>query len=413
VVAEALIDDITPKSGEISFELSLPGMGSTTSILEGNAKSKAAPGERTTGLRSNHTLMTEKEPMKVDESRLTELMQAIQRFTRLQREATSASIDARQKRREAAFKRQDVWIWDAKFMVEVQRLTAEGKLAGLEELLRLGEKCQNSRNDLGPIEQEGIELEQRWEGNIWKLRQAEEHLYTEFAYEFEAAESYPQAPMSDGLSDYSASPESADQEEENPEKGQSVIPHQHGASVASSSSFLEFGGERVLTVQQAGSLPETAPQNSMLLGIDRPENEIATLYSDSGIGDIDVPLENRNAGDLPGPPYPLPGEPTSSIELYPNLLTDFASRRERINNWLENTVLLSRMEATSLYTVLKGLLEAEKLEMPSNWSQLVIAYWERDVAAIPGSRPTQLRPRPPSLTRGSRPSRKEQEQTLN
>merc|ERR1711939_187869 len=72
-------------------------------------------------------------------------MHALQKITRLQREATSARVEARQKRREAAFKRQEVWIWDAKFMGEVQKLSAEGKLDGFEELRKLAAQCQGAR----------------------------------------------------------------------------------------------------------------------------------------------------------------------------------------------------------------------------------------------------------------------------
>jgi len=134
----------------------------------------------------------------------------------------------------------------------------------------------------------------------------------------------------------------------------------------------------------------------MLLGMEAREVDDLAEYSDSGIGDIDDVLQEKNAEDLTKFSQHSLGGRDPHIELYPNLLTEFASRRERINNCLENTILVSRMDATFAYTIIKGLLEAENLEMPSNWSQLVIAYWELDDAAVPGNRHAQLQPRPPS-----------------
>jgi hypothetical protein len=368
-------------------------MGSTGSKAQCDAQSKAEEEEQTSGARDILTLKMDYKPKKLDESRLVELMQAIQRLIRLQREATSARVSARQKMREATFKRQDVWIWDAKFMGEIQRLTAQGKLADFDELRRIGEQCQNVRNGLGPIEQEGIDAEQQWEGSIWKLRQAEENLKMEFGYELEAVESYPPAPTSVGSSEYktSSSPRTQPSIPE-VEKGQSAIRYRAGASVASSASYSEQ-----LTVPGPHTQFHEHPrQDSMLLGMESREVEDLGEYSDSGIGDIDDVLQEKSAEDLTGLSRHSLGDQGPHIELYPNLLTEFASRRERINNWLENTILVSRMDATFAYTILKGLLEAENLEMPSNWSQLVIAYWELDGAAIPGSRHAQLQPRPPS-----------------
>jgi len=366
-------------------------MGPTTSKHRDNAWDKVADIEQYLSALTTTSFKMDRGLMKVDESRLLNLMQALQRIARLQREATSAQIEARQKRREATLRRQDVWMWDAKLMAELQRLTAEGKLAGLEELLRIGEQCQDARNDLGPIEQEGIEADQQWEGNIWNLRQAEEHLYKEFAYEFEAAGSYPPAPISVASSEYNTSSEPGNQPlNKELEKNHSVIPYQAGASAASSSSFLE----RPQVYETNDEPNEGIRQDSILLGVGGPEVEGFAMYSDSGIGDIDKTLGQESSKGLVIPPQSASESQPTVTELYPHLLTDFASKRERINNWLENTVLISRMEATSLFTIVKELLEAENIQMPSNWSQLVVAYWELDAAALPRKRRKHLPPLP-------------------
>ena len=328
----------------------------------------------------------------IDEVRLLELMQALQRIARLQRAATSARIDLRQKRRAASFKRQAVWVWDAKFMGEVQRLTAQGKLAGFEELLRLAAECQNSRDGLGPLEQEGIEAEQQWEGQIWRLRQAEEGLYAEFEDEFNIAESYSPGPTSVTSSQYRYS--SSDVEDQDFDgddiKGQAVTSHQTAASVASSSSFAS----RLPGPESSTKREPSHPQATSLLGLDKtedqnPEVNISNTDSDSGIADLDDQIEKWTAGDLIGPPQTLPNRHYASIELYPHLLTDFESRRDRVNSWLENAMLVSHFEAISVFTGLKVQLEAENQKLPSNWSQLVIAYWELDGAAVPQFRQAQ------------------------
>ncbi|KAL5322343.1 hypothetical protein ACEPPN_010316 [Leptodophora sp. 'Broadleaf-Isolate-01'] len=321
----------------------------------------------------------------MDGLRFAELMHALQKIARLQREATSARIDARQKRREAAFKRQEVWIWDAKFMGEVQRLSAEGKLAGLGELLKLAAKCQSARDDLGPLEQEGTEAEQHWEGQIYTLRQTEERLYNEFNREFAIAEAYPPGPSSDDSSQYrsSSGQKSEGSDDIATPLGRMIIPYRIGSagSITSSSSL------------QLRPLPEDLPdrdselnrQGPFLAGLEGIGAEIETWNysggSDSGLGDINDPLDGLPEADLRGPSQPLPKRNYSSIELYPHLLIEFTSKRDRINKWLEGIILESHLEATSLYGIVKTQLAAENKTIPSNWSQLVIAYWQLDGAA--------------------------------
>ena len=63
-----------------------------------------------------------------ENSRFIELLQAIQRLTKLQEEAISFQIDARWKRRAAGFKRREVSTCDAKFGEELQRFMTDEKL---------------------------------------------------------------------------------------------------------------------------------------------------------------------------------------------------------------------------------------------------------------------------------------------
>ena len=315
--------------------------------------------------------------------RFAQLMHALQKITRLQRGATSARIEARQKRREAAFKRQEVWIWDAKFMGEVQKLSAEGKLAGFEELRKLATQCQGARDDLGPLEQEGTDAEQFWEGQIYMLRQAEEQLYNEFSREISVVNAYPEATSSDSASQYGSSSgrsqEGQDQNTSN--RGQMIIPHRTSGSVASTSSLLPHP-----------LVEQTFPRGTNFIteGLELPGLEGITTDIGSGnysgvsdfvLGDIHGSSDNLPGTDMSGPAQPLPERHYTSIELYPHLVLDFTSKRDRINKWLEGNALENHLEATSLYGFVRSQLEAEDKQTPSNWSQLAIAYWELDGAA--------------------------------
>lgn len=315
--------------------------------------------------------------------RFAQLMHALQKITRLQREATSARIEARQKRREAGFKRQEVWIWDAKFMGEVQKLSAEGKLAGFEELRKLATQCQDARDDLGPLEQEGTDAEQYWEGQIYMLRQAEEQLYNEFSREFSVVNAYPEATSNDSSCQYDSSSGISQevQDQNTSSRGQMIIPHRTAGSVASTSSLLL----QPLVEQTSPRSTHLTTEESELPGLEGITANIGSAKysgaSDSGLGDI-----YGSMGDLPetgmsGPPQPLPERSYTSIELYPHLVLDFTSKRDRINKWLEGNALENHLEATSLYGFVRTQLEAEDKQAPSNWSQLAIAYWELDGAA--------------------------------
>ena len=68
---------------------------------------------------------------------LEQLVRSLKEVIELQRLAMEAQIDAREKRREAGFKRRDVWTRDAIFMKELQALVAKDRLEGFGELTKL------------------------------------------------------------------------------------------------------------------------------------------------------------------------------------------------------------------------------------------------------------------------------------
>ncbi|PVH78967.1 hypothetical protein DL98DRAFT_232223 [Cadophora sp. DSE1049] len=359
-------------------------MGSMLSTTKKHDNDNGAGGRRgISPIKEANELRMETSVGEMDGLRFAELMHALQKIARLQREATSARIDARQKRREAAFKRQEVWIWDARFMGEIQKLSAEGKLAGFEELQKLATQCQGARDDLGPLEQEGTDAEQYWEGQIYILRQAEEQLYNEFNREFSIVSAYPPAMPSNSSSQYGSSSGTSTEEEEqnNSNRGRMIIPHRIAGSVASTSSLL------LQPLLEPGSPQEAGyrSQQITLPGLEGITAEIGSGNcsdgSDYGFGDINGSLDGLPGTDMPGPPQPLPERSYSSLELYPHLVLDFTTKRDRINKWLEGNILESHLEATSLYGIVRTQLAAEDKPAPSNWSQLVIAYWELDGAA--------------------------------
>jgi hypothetical protein len=323
----------------------------------------------------------------VDTSRLTEYMQGLQRLARLQEDAMNAQIDARQKRREAGFKRQDVWICDAEFMRQIQVLGAERKFEGMEELLKQAERCQKARDSLGGPEQEGIEAEQRWEGRMWELQRAQERLFRDFQHEYQVANTYPPAPPSTTSSEYSNPSNIIKRSDEDFETEDITTQLRPTESVASSSSLIFGPAEKEDLDPQVINTLESP--NLLGMGMNKvtpPYAEAFEWESDSGIGDLDRPPDTSMDRDLVQSFQPLPKRQYHSIELYPQLLTDFTSTRDRISKWLENTALISRLESLSLFTILKDQLERESTTLPSNWAQLVVAYWELDGATTPQSR---------------------------
>jgi hypothetical protein len=319
-----------------------------------------------------------------------ELMQELNHLSKLQEDASHAQIDARQKRREASFRRQDVWFRDADFMRYVQQLSAQGRFDGFEDLAKLADKCQIARDELGPVEQEGIEADQKWEGQLWELQRAEERIYNDYQDEFREAATYSPGFQS-AVSSESKHPAGlleSDLENVYP----NIIPP---TPEQLRTGFTTSLPDRQLVPMKTDPMKQShnfKSRDAILLDlVESTEKEVAVSSadplrewdSDSGIADIDrIPRINTNE-DLAHSFQKLPSKQFSSLQLYPQLLNDFGSTRERVNKWLENTTLVSRFEGISLYTILKDQLERENALLPTNWAQLVIAYWDLDGASIP------------------------------
>lgn len=300
------------------------------------------------------------------------LMQALKSVAKLQQEISNTQIAFREKRREASFKREAVSERDAKFMREVQRHIASGELQQFQELAH---DCQSARDALGPVEEEGIIAEQQLEGQIWSLRQAEKRLYAEFEYEFQTAARYP-SPESVESSDYQPPSDPYDYEDQltsDVARHETKLPsgYPECAILSTSSADEDLDIPRSIEAGHHGPALPSSQENS----------EHEAWNSDSGMTGIDCEADEGLTGTLPEPPHRLPRRHYKS-DLYINLLTDFGSKRDRINKWLEKNALESRVEATSIFNILGEELRLESQEMPSNWSQLVIAYWELDGAAV-------------------------------
>ncbi|KAE9367981.1 hypothetical protein N431DRAFT_445048 [Stipitochalara longipes BDJ] len=328
-----------------------------------------------------------------------DLMQDLHHLSKLQEDASHAQIDARQKRREASFKRQDVWLRDDEFMRHIQELSAQGRFDGFEDLAQLASKCQIARDDLGPVEQEGIEAEQRWEGHLWELQRAEEQIYRDYQDEFGEAATYSSDSQSAVSTDDELQTIPGEQVVESAYPN--VIPPTPEKSPARSTTSLTHqlvslkAGQFTALGTATTTQSDVEPMNAILLDLVESAEIKATLSptetflewdSDSGIADINrVPITNTNE-DLAHSFQKLPNKRFDSLEPYPQLMTDFGSTRERINKWLENTALVSHFEGISIYTILKDQLEKENSNLPTNWAQLVVAYWDLDGASIPQMR---------------------------
>ncbi|KAK8907063.1 hypothetical protein QC760_004331 [Botrytis cinerea] len=98
-----------------------------------------------------------------------------------------------------------------------------------------------------------------------------------------------------------------------------------------------------------------------------------TSGSDSGLFDLDM-LEENDMSTLTTKQH-------SSTESFPELLTQFGTKRDRINKWLLHKILISRSEASLI-----GLqLQKEPDTSPSPWAELIVAYFQFD---FDSSKPT-------------------------
>lgn len=350
---------------------------------------KRSSGTQTTPLQSQDSSHLQANNQ-IDGPRLIELMQRLPRLAALQEEAVTAQVLSRQRRRALGFRRNDVWMCDAAFMTELQKAIAQGKLKGFEELFRLGNDCQTARDKLGPLEEESILADQRWESQTFRLKTAEDSVYEYFRSEFENANNYPSEMSNEQSSTSEFSPEHESQVLDSESNDSQIdITYHLVDSVADVSSIppLTLSPRPTIAVSEPGT-----PQDSMLLGMTETSHIPNTITlssleldsheydSDSGISaGLDRVLGSSVNENWVGSPQSFTQKPHDSLELYPALLTDFTTSRERVNNWLLQTALLSRQDAI----ILKNKLELEHLETPSAWAQLVIAWWEHDGAAIP------------------------------
>ncbi|TGO62520.1 hypothetical protein BCON_0019g00560 [Botryotinia convoluta] len=88
--------------------------------------------------------------------------------------------------------------------------------------------------------------------------------------------------------------------------------------------------------------------------------------SESGAFDLDM-LEDKDMSTLTTKQH-------SSTESFPELLTQFGTKRDRINKWLLHKMLISRSEASLI-----GLqLQKEPDSSPSPWAKLIVAYFQFD-----------------------------------
>jgi hypothetical protein len=379
-------------------------------------------------------------PLDVDKTRLGGLlspprmisfMQRMQRIKRLQSQATSARVQVDQKIMEASNSRRHVSLCDASLMKAVQIMAAEGKFNGSEELLALYEECQKARDVLGPIEEEEFEERGNWFEKMWKLKELEESFYDDFEEEFQAADTYsPGSPSVD--SRYYESPSEHEAQILNLQFDQhfnksleSILPLPASLSVSSKDepsphqqqSLSENMTEEVQSVSSkyepsphqnqpssesiVEEVPQYLPKFDRLLPL---ESNTSVSDSNSQCTDSNVSLDgplteeketqvfdydSRSSTDFdreqrdPPPITWLNADPDEAvhtlpgIELYPELLTQFVTKRERVTKWLLQTTLLSPMDAS----LLKRRLDSENPKSPSNWAQLVIAWWDKDKSA--------------------------------
>ena len=316
-------------------------------------------------------------------------MKLVSRLPRLREDAVHDGVLARQRRRELGFKRARVSTSDARFMRAIQTLIAQGKLTGFPELLRLASECQQARDNTGPLEADCNEAEQEWEWRFSKLQLAEASAYEFFMTKF---------PNTDDL----PSPSSSQSGSSSSDSGSQYLEDTFNDTqddVRYLRLPLDLGPDHssLLEVQPPGSPNEFGQRDLELrdlsANIDQP---ISTMPPNTGYsyyssptlsGGIDRPLSTKPGATFDVPTYSSTPQPLTDIENYPKLLLNFSTVRERVTNWLLHSLLLSRLEAAQL----KARLDAEDPKTPSNWAQLVLSWWEKDMATAPDSGVSQQR----------------------
>ncbi|QSZ31372.1 hypothetical protein DSL72_000937 [Monilinia vaccinii-corymbosi] len=347
-------------------------------------------------------------------SRLRELLlQGIPKLKRLQGEVVSAELQARQKMREVGYKRSAVSQADASFMKELQRLQAEGQLDGFEELSRLAHFCQAERDGLGPLEFEGCEVEREFEGHMCELQEAEDAIFNSLAFEFGETDE-DSSVTSDSSSAHNvldtsrvigSSHELQDQQNE-------ALNSRRESALNNLGIYIQDRPQR----QGLAPLGHSVMSSCSILFIHElhpPDNDGEVEHQDPLLSGLE---QRRSSWDCephyeptlsfdPEPPYLIDGEmqqsdpevetdcgiadldkvdicemPTAttkqnpSTESFQELLTEFSTRRQRINKWLLHKMLTSKLEATLISLQLQNEPSVPPSQSP--WAQLVVAYFE-------------------------------------
>jgi len=327
--------------------------------------------------------------------RFRQVMENLKRIHKLQQEASKAQMNADTQARKVAIRREVVGSSDAAFMkevqlalIELQKLLPQRQLEKLKNLNELAGKCQAARDALGPVEEKEFRLRGKWYGSIWRMEQAQEEFFTEFAPELETADTYSSIPSS-RTSDADLDSSPGDSREYTPPvepRGQQITEIRVAASATSSRDLSPLTPTADIEVADlALESPATMYSVAPSMTADFPhasqfDEESLASYSDPAamaedLDRLEKEIPILGFPDKP-PEEPPPDDHHSSTESFTELITDFATKRDRINKWLLQTKLLNRMEAF----ILRGKLNIESPKAPSAWAQLIIAYYINDAA---------------------------------
>ncbi|KAI9640509.1 hypothetical protein NHQ30_011255 [Ciborinia camelliae] len=326
-------------------------------------------------------------------SHMAELLQEIPIMKQLQWEVVDSQIEARQIMRKVGQKRSDVSRADDSFMKELQRLQAEGHLEAFKELSRLANYCQSVRDGLGVLEAEGIEAQQKIERCMWDLRQVEDKIVEILAYVFgEADEESSVASDSNSAHDIL--------EIRSPAEGGMMRQQEPSTTSLPMREILKEltvdnsrtreplpHGDKSKEEQKDLLLLDLDLKNRVSLGNQKPQYKTTLSLQPEALEPIDRKIQpsEPSRGSDSGASYldridhalqklSVTTKQHSSTESFPNLLTQFGTRRDRINKWLLHTMLISKSQANLI-----GLqLEKEPDSSPSPWAQLIVAYLEFD-----------------------------------
>lgn len=319
-------------------------------------------------------------------AQLGEATRQLQRLGPLRKDTIVALIQARERMREYSYKREQVSTSSANFMREVQTLQAQGKLAGSDTLSVLYEDLLLLRDILGPLEKDSIDAQRAGDRRLVKLIKEEKAAYTtlksplvsfgndlreggSFASEDFGSESDYDSfrfdnddvdDLADGTSIQLESPASRT-------KLSSLTPPQ-SPSMAGPSHDIAFSPFSIRSGMDDQDLGDGMEENNISIGPSEYYSDVQTPSK------IDNRLDSRPYG-YSIPDFTSKKANMTNPDLYSSLLLDFKTARERVNGWLMYNPLVSRWEAD----ILKERLDMEDQGMPSNWAQLVVAWWSKDI----------------------------------